>query len=140
MQFEPSLVPELIVFDFQKSLNFYTKILGFKIEYDRPEKKFALLSFGNSQLMINQRNGVWETDKLEYPLGRGVNFQIECSNVDLLIEKLKNNNFELFQEVEENWYRKDNKELGNREFLVQDPDGYLLRFAQNLGERNIILD
>ena len=76
MQFEPSLVPELSVSDFQKSLSFYTKILGFKIEYDRPEKKFALLSFENSQLMINQHNSTWAVGKLEYPLGRGVNFQI----------------------------------------------------------------
>jgi catechol 2,3-dioxygenase-like lactoylglutathione lyase family enzyme len=137
MQYEPPLVPELSVSDFQKSLGFYTKVLGFKIEYDRPEKKFALLSFENSQIMINEHNDTWETGKLEYPLGRGVNFQIECGNVDLLIKKLRENNFKLFQEVEENWYRKDNKELGNREFLVQDPDGYLLRFAQFLGERDI---
>lgn len=139
MQFEPPLVPELSVSDFQRSLGFYTKILGFKVEYDRPEKKFALLSFEGSQIMINQYNGVWETGKLEYPLGRGVNFQIECSDVDLLIKTLKKENYRLFQEVEENWYRKDNKELGNREFLVQDPDGYLLRFAQYLGERNTCL-
>ncbi len=137
MQYEPSLVPELIVFDFQKSLDFYTKVLGFKIEYDRPEKKFALLSFENSQIMINEYNGTWETGKLEYPLGRGVNFQIECSNVDLLVSQLRKNNYKLFQEIEENWYRKNKKEVGNREFLVQDLDGYLLRFAQDLGERDI---
>lgn len=139
MRYEPPLVPELSVSDFQKSLSFYTKILGFKIEYGRPEKKFALLSFENSQLMINQHNGTWEVGKLEYPLGRGVNFQIECSNVDLLVKILKESGYKLFQEVEENWYRKDNKELGNREFLVQDPDGYLLRFAQYLGDRDICL-
>lgn len=138
MQYEPPLVPELSVSDFQKSLDFYTKTLGFKVEYDRPEKKFALLSFENSQIMINEHNDTWTTGKLEYPLGRGINFQIDCSNVDLLVEKLKVVNYKLFQEVEENWYRKDNKELGNREFLVQDPDGYLLRFAQYLGERDIV--
>lgn len=137
MQYQPTLVPELSVSDFQKSLDFYTRILGFKIEYDRPEKKFALLSFENSQIMINEHNGTWETGKFEYPLGRGVNFQIECSNADLSVRKLEECGCKLFQEVEENWYRKDNKELGSREFLVQDPDGYLLRFAQDLGERNI---
>ena len=25
--------------------------------------------------------------------------------------------------------------LGNKEFLIQDPDGYLLRFTQDLGEK-----
>ena len=136
MQFN-SLIPEISVSNFQESLDFYTKFLGFKIEYDRPEKKFAMLSFEGSQVMINQHNGVWETGKMEYPLGRGVNFQIECKNIDLLVESLKKQNYNLFREIEENWYRNGNKELGNREFLVQDPDGYLLRFAMDLGERNI---
>ena len=29
----------------------------------------------------------------------------------------------------------DNKLLGNKEFLIQDPDGYLLRFSEDLGEK-----
>jgi hypothetical protein len=41
----------------------------------------------------------------------------------------------LFQPVEEAWYRADAIENGQRQFLVQDPDGYLLRLAQDLGER-----
>jgi hypothetical protein len=40
-------------------------------------------------------------------------------------------------EIEEKWYRKDNHGVGSRQFLVQDPDGYLLRFSENLGERLI---
>ena len=31
-----------------------------------------------------------------------------------------------------------NKLLGNKEFLVQDPDGYLLRFSEDLGEKEMI--
>ena len=38
-------------------------------------------------------------------------------------------------EIEENWYRQGNRLLGNKEFLVQDPDGYLLRFSEDLGEK-----
>ena len=43
-------------------------------------------------------------------------------------------NYEIAFDIEENWYRQDNKLLGNKEFLVQDPDGYLLRFSKDLGE------
>ncbi len=50
------LIPELSVADFNKSLNFYTQILGFKVEYDRLESNFAFLSFQGSQLMIDQGN------------------------------------------------------------------------------------
>ncbi|MCW1949133.1 MAG: VOC family protein [Candidatus Shapirobacteria bacterium] len=130
-----SLIPELSVSDFSKSLKFYTD-LGFKIEYDRPEKKFALLSYQGSQVMINQHNGVWQTGKFDYPLGRGINFQIECRDVRSLIKTIEKQNYQLFQEVEENWYRQNNQELGCREFLIQDPDGYLLRFSQDLGKND----
>ena len=37
--------------------------------------------------------------------------------------------------MEEKWYRKNDTEVGNKQFLVQDPDGYILRFFQNLGMR-----
>ena len=34
--------------------------------------------------------------------------------------------------MEEHWYRKENILMGCREFLVQDSNGYLLRFSQDL--------
>lgn len=48
------LIPELIVSDLQRSLDFYCQVLGFKIEYQRPEDKFAFLSYHGSQLMLEQ--------------------------------------------------------------------------------------
>jgi len=132
------LVPELLVNDFQRSLRFYTTVLGFVVDYDRPESKFAMLSIEGSQIMINERNGSWETGAFEYPLGRGINLQIGISTIAPLLINLKNNNIVLYQEPEEVWYRKGNAEVGHLEFLVQDPDGYLLRFAQSLGERETV--
>ena len=79
----------------------------------------------------------WQTGELEYPLGRGVNFQIEVPDVDLLLTRLRKNKIELFMELEEKWYRKDDVEVGNRQFLVQDPDGYLLRFFEDMGTREL---
>ena len=49
-----ALIPELIVSDLQQSLRFYCHILGFNIEYDRPEDKFAFLSYCGSQLMLEE--------------------------------------------------------------------------------------
>lgn len=37
--------------------------------------------------------------------------------------------------MEEKWYRADDAYLGNKQFIVQDPDGFLLRFFEDLGER-----
>ena len=36
-------------------------------------------------------------------------------------------------EIQENWYRADKVVIGQKEFLIMDPDGYLLRFAEHLG-------
>jgi len=32
----------------------------------------------------------------------------------------------------------DNKLIGQKGFLIMNPDGYLLRFSQNSGERDLI--
>ena len=77
----------------------------------------------------------WKTGEFDYPLGRGINLQIEVESIKPLIDNLKNENMEFFLEVEEKWYRKNDTEVGNKQFLVKDPDGYLLRFTEDLGER-----
>ena len=41
----------------------------------------------------------------------------------------------LYLAPEEKWYRAGNRESGVRQFIVQDPDGYLLRFQESLGLR-----
>lgn len=135
-----SLVPELSITDFDKTIEFYTKLLGFAIEYQRVEEGFAYLSLGEAQLMVDQigKTRTWRTGAFEYPLGRGINLQIEVEeNLDSLLTRLRQNNIPLFMEPEEKWYRKGDHEVGNRQFLVQDPDGYLLRFFEDLGTRKL---
>ena len=132
------IIPELSVTNLNNSLKFYETI-GFKIEYERPENKFIFLSMGEIQFMIQEisDNDKWDVAPLLYPFGNGINFQLEVSNVQKIYDALKNNHYEITFEIEENWYRQDNKLLGNKEFLVQDPDGYLLRFTEDLGEKNV---
>jgi len=40
-------------------------------------------------------------------------------------------------ESDEKWYRKDDVEVRNRQFLVQDPNDYMLRFFEDLGTREL---
>ena len=129
-------IPELSVSNLNSSLVFY-KTLGFKIEYERPENKFAFISLGEIQFMLQELTGddKWDVGELKYPFGNGINFQLEVSDVDKIYTSLKASNFKIIFEVEENWYRQNNKLLGNKEFLVQDSDGYLLRFSEDLGEK-----
>jgi len=59
-----SLIPELSVKNYDKSIDFYVNILGFKIEYVRENDKFAMISINGSQIMIEEINGYWETGYL----------------------------------------------------------------------------
>ncbi len=136
MQFNP-LVPELEVLDFPKSFAFYTQVLGFTVEYQREEDSFAFLSLEGSQIMIEQGPSGWDTGPLDYPLGRGINFEMGVALVEPLLQSLGAHGYPLFRELHDNWYRKGNVLLGNREFLVLDPNGYTLRFVQALGERPV---
>lgn len=133
------LIPELSVTNLEQSLKFYIDTIGFKIEYQRIENKFVFISLDKTQFMLQEiaKDDKWNIGELKYPFGNGVNFQIEVDNVEKLYNSLKENGYKLAFEMEENWYRQDDKLLGNKEFLVQDPDGYLLRFSEDLGEKTI---
>ena len=131
-------IPELSVTNLENSLKFY-KTAGFKLEYDRPENKFAFISLGEIQFMLQEisNNDKWDIAPLTYPLGNGVNFQLEVDNLDEIYDIFKNSNYKTAFDIEENWYRQDDKLLGSKEFLIQDPDGYLLRFSEDLGEKDV---
>ena len=124
------LIPELSVSDINKSKNFYIDILGFHLEYERLDDKFAFLSYGKAQIMIEEINWHWNTEKLQYPFGRGVNFQIVTDDVYKIVNNLKQNNINLFRDVMESRYKCGSEVVLEKEILVQDPDGYLLRFSQ----------
>ncbi len=128
------LVPELDIADMAQTLDFYVRILGFAVLYDRPEHEFAYLGLGSAQIMIHPKSR-WQTGKLEKPFGRGINFQINVPDLGALLARLEAAKWPLFQAPEERWYRRHSEYLGVRQCLVQDPDGYLLRFSQRLGLR-----
>lgn len=137
MKFLPILA-EFYITDFKKSLQFYVDVIGFKIEYQRQDPNFAFLSYNSSQIMIQElRPGEKEEEHLEYPFGRGINFQIETKSVQEIINSLDKHNYPLKRGIKDSWYKASNKEYGCREILVQDPDGYLLRFSEELGEKNV---
>jgi len=129
------LIPELSVSNLEKSLDFYVNLLHFKIEYERPEDQFVLLSLNGCQFMLEQVNGHWSTGELSYPFGRGINFQIELEAIDPLYNRLITAAYPIKYDMQENWYRADDAHVGQKEFLVMDPDGYLLRFVEDLGIR-----
>ncbi|GAA1581325.1 VOC family protein [Kribbella karoonensis] len=127
---EPALVPELLVESVAESIDFWCAACGFEILYERPEEGFAYVVLGDAHVMLEQagvgRN--WVTAPLERPLGRGINLQIAVPSIVPVVEGLHRAGRQLFMEPETKWYRTDRGEVGVEQFLVTDPDGYLLRF------------
>lgn len=126
------LIPELSVSDIERSREFYRDILGFTIEYERPEDGFAFLSLGEAQLMIEQLNDHWSVGEMHYPFGNGVNFQIEIEGLDAFVERVKAAGVVPFKDVFESRYRADEVVYVEKEVLFLDPDGYMLRFSETI--------
>ena len=126
MQFN-SLIPELSVSNIEQSKNFYTK-LGFKIIYERKEDKFCFIQLENNQIMLEQQNENWNVGEMEYPFGRGINISMSISNIEEFYYQTIKNGFKVFLELETHSYKVNDKVYDDKEFLIQDPDGYLLRF------------
>ena len=123
------MIPELSVFDIEQTKRFYND-LGFKIEYERPEEKFVFMSFQDSQFMFEQiHDNGWNIGELIYPLGRGINFSIAVDDIEELYKLVKTLNLEIYRELNRSIYQVNGTEETQTEFLIQDPNGYLLRFT-----------
>ena len=132
------LAPELLVGDIEASLGFWKGVLGFEIAYQRPEEKFVYLEHPEGhQIMLCQRHGRWETGPLERPFGRGAMFQLYFKSIGPVLAAVSAFGWPIYHELREIWRRAGDRETGQREFFLQDPDGYLIMVAQNLGESPI---
>lgn len=144
------LKPEILVTDFQKSLDHWCEIFGFDIAYQRPDEKFAYLERKEgAQIMLSQRHDdqKWETDTLKPPFGRGVMFQIDVESIDPIIKAMegqKLSHYDIphldsdgnpFPNPREVWRKLGDRQGGGCEYFALDPDGYLIMFSQNLGYR-----
>jgi catechol 2,3-dioxygenase-like lactoylglutathione lyase family enzyme len=132
------LIPEREVEDLDRSLAFYTGIIGCAVLYARPEERFVFLELEGANVMLEEAAGPgrrFHGAPLEHPFGRGVNFQIQVVDVDGLYARVLAAQSHVVMPMEDRWYRRDDHEIGNRQFVVADPDGYLLRFFTALGQR-----
>lgn len=143
LSLETVLTPELSCSNIKESVAFYTEILGFNIQYERADEGFAMLEREGSRIMLDEirkpamsTSRVWLSAPLELPFGRGVNLQIKTAAVNRLYEHVQKNGARIFLPIENKWYRAGNIEIGQRQFIVLDPDGYMLRFIESLGTRN----
>lgn len=140
----PALVPELYVSDLPSSVAFYVDLLGFRVEYERPEERFVALSLGSAHLMLEEapslkrataedfRRGQWRTADLEKPFGRGLNLEIQVSDIHGIDSRLAQRSYPVLLRLHQRSYRTGADHRAVHQLLVADPDGYLIRLSQPL--------
>jgi catechol 2,3-dioxygenase-like lactoylglutathione lyase family enzyme len=131
-----ALVPKLVVADYARSKAFYVDVFGFSLRFERPENKFGYFDLGGAQIMLLEDTNPpnYQMDR-SGPKGKGLHFQVEIPSISGILERLDKASVPLASEVAESWHRQDTVLHGQREFFVADPDGYLYRFYEYIGER-----
>lgn len=97
--------------------------------------KFVYLEHPDgAQMMFYERDGDLEADPFEVPLGRGAILQIAVNAIPAAIVAA---GIPRYVELRQKWRNWGDREGEQREFLLQDPDGYLVIVKQRIGERNM---
>lgn len=85
--------------------------------------------------MLCERTEITKTGPMRRPLGRGSMFKVYLEDLEPVVSALKREGWPIYEEPRDKWYRVGEDERGLHQLLVQDPDGYLVMFAQSLGRR-----
>ena len=123
------LTPNLLVANVERSLAFYEGVLGFARGFTVPEQSpfvFASVTGGPVEIFFNDAAGAIK----EYPafggkpIGATGTMYIEVEGVDALLDRLKPT-VPIVMPLVTQFY-------GMREFAIEDPDGYVITFAQRV--------
>ena len=125
------VTPNLIVSSVDKSLAFYTSVLGFDRALTVPEQSpfvFASVVSGSIEIFFNDRSTVTKESPQMAGLsfGGGNTMFIEVEDIDALHDRVKPN-VRIVMPIATQWY-------GMREFAITDPDGYVITFAQRVAQ------
>lgn len=137
-----ALVPELWCSDFEVSMEFYTTVVGFEVAQRRGRDPHAYLRLHGAQIMIAhwQLDGSWVPwlpRQMAHPYGRGVNLQFMVPDVDRMYESVLARGAKPLLDIYDADIWKTDCMDTRRQFMISDPDGYVLRFAQSLSTRPV---
>ncbi len=117
------IAPELFVRDMEASIRFYVERLGFRTV--RQESGFAVVSLGEAHVLLatpDEAAPAMASWLATGPRGIGLNIRIMVDAVDALYQRAADRGATVIQEI-------DDRAYGLRDFIIADPDGFLLRFA-----------
>ncbi len=121
------LTPNLVVSSVERSLAFYCEVLGFTRAMTVPDVSpyvFAAVQSGNVEIFLNaQGPAVAEYPGFQgKPIGGTLTLFIEVSDIEACYEALTPR-VSVVMPLEKKWY-------GVTEFAFEDPDGYVIPYAE----------
>ena len=126
-----TITANLIVKDVNKSVEFYKDLLGFELVMSIPEEgplDWAMMKHGGAEIMFQTAKNISK----EYPpfegkeIGGTLFLFIVLEGVEDLYSKIKEK-AKVTVDLHDTFY-------GMREFTIEDPDGYVLTFAEEISQ------
>lgn len=111
--------------DLDKAVKFYTEQLGFRVVKEESQEDFVTLEFAENSIMLEKDNLFKEAlPELREELSRnqygvGTTIFIHVDDADRRYRDIKAKGVKIFSKIE-------TKPWGAREFVIKDPEGYLL--------------
>ncbi len=123
------LTANLIVSSVERSLAFYEDVLGFSRAFTVPEQSpfvFGSVTAGPVEIFLNDRSTVTKESPQMAGLafGGGNTMFIEVEGLDALHGRIAPT-VKVVMPLVTQWY-------GMREFAIEDPDGYVITFAERV--------
>jgi len=123
------LTANLLVSSVEHSLTFYEGVLGFTRGMTVPEQSpfvFAAVTAGPVEIFFNDRSTIAKESPqfAGRALGGGNTMFVEIEAIDEYHDQIKDR-VKMIMPIVTQWY-------GVREFAVEDPDGYVITFAQHV--------
>ncbi len=128
------LIPMLNVSNIENSLAFYNKALGFELVSPKEsvsEWRWATIKSGNTELMLAECDSTPAIEKITDPHKQ--------TNWPAIYYFYPDDVASLYEHVSECGYKTTTLETtfyGMTEFSLQDPDGHMLSFGEDLEQKN----
>ncbi len=120
---------ELFVEDVERSVDFYTGVLGFEV-LKRKEDGYTALAQGQALIALNRRSTLDSTHPIHArpgePLGRGVEIALMVEDVRATYDRVGARDWPRSTEL-------TRQPWGAWDFRILDPDGYYLRISSQDG-------
>lgn len=111
--------PQFLVTDIERSIEFYTKKLGFDIDFRYEDFYAGIVKDGHS---IHLKLGEPSIEERMNKRNNGLDIVFSVDSIEKLYQELSNKSIEFVQPLRDMPYGK--------EFYVADPDGYTIAFLK----------